>query len=118
MSCEQAPGVDGLTPLGVNADDFGTMTGSHLAHPLAEDPVDADNDRVTRPHEIDERRLHAGRSSSTERKRQRVGSPEGMPETLIRLIQEGDELQDRGDQAPVLPAPWPLRDTDWRARVP
>ena len=51
--------VEGLTPRGVDAHHFGPAAGRHVAHALAEQPVDPDHHHVAGPDGVDEGRLHA-----------------------------------------------------------
>ena len=93
MRRQQALGVDRLTPLGVDPDDLGPVAGRDLAHPLAEDAVDADDDRVARPDEVDEGRLHARRSGPAQREGQRIGRPEDLTQPVVRAVEDGQELR-------------------------
>ena len=71
-----------------------TVTTRHFAHPLAEeDAVDADDDRVAGTDEVDEGRLHAGGAGSAHGKGQRVRSPEGHTQAVIRVVEKREELR-------------------------
>ncbi len=74
-------------------DNVGAMTRRHFAHPLAEHAVDADDDRVARPDEVDEGGLHAGRAGPAHRQRQCVGGGEDLTQPVVRLVEEGQELR-------------------------
>ena len=90
---EQPVGVDRLAPLGVDADDLSTVTARHFAHPLAEDAVDADDDRVAGTDEVDEGRLHACGAGSAHGKGQGVRSPEDLAQAVIRVVEKRQELR-------------------------
>ena len=55
---ENLGGIECLTPFGINANYLRTVPLGDIAHPLAEDPVDAHHHRIARSHEVDERSLH------------------------------------------------------------
>jgi hypothetical protein len=59
--------VDRLPPLVLDRDYLRTAAAGHVAHPLPEQPVHRNDGDITGPHGIDERRLHAGRTSGAER---------------------------------------------------
>ena len=52
----------------LDAHDVGAAAARDLAHPLAEDAVDADDRRVARLEQVDEARLHARRTGAADRK--------------------------------------------------
>ncbi len=93
MRGEQALRVDGLAPLGVDPDDLGPVAVRHLAHAFAEHAVDADDDGVARTDEVDEGRLHAGRSGPAQREGQPVGRPEDLAQPVVRAVEDRQELR-------------------------
>ena len=96
---EQPVRVDRLAPLGVDADDLGTVAARDLAHPLAEDAVDADDDRVAGPDEVDEGRLHAGGAGSAHGKGERVRRPEDLRAGGHSCCRAAPGTADRGVRA-------------------
>ena len=78
---------------GVDPDDVGAEAVRHLAHPLAEDAVDPDDDGVAGPHEVDERGLHAGRAGPAHGQGQRVRGGEDLAQAVVRVVEQGEELR-------------------------
>ena len=93
MSGEQVGGVDRLAPLGVDTDDVGAVAGGDLAHPFAEDPVDAHHDRVARVDEVDEGRLHAGGAGPAHGKGECVRCPEDLAQPVVGAVEQRQELR-------------------------
>ena len=90
-------GSSGSSPFGVHADDLGAVAARHLAHPLAEDPVDPDDDGIAGPHEVHEGRLHPRRTGAADRQGQRVRGGEDLAEAVVRAV---EQLQELGIEVP------------------
>ena len=85
--------VDRLAPWRVDTDDLGPVASRHLAHPLAEDAVDPDHDRIGGSHEIHERSLHACRPGPADGQRQGVRRAEDPTQAVVRVVEHAEELR-------------------------
>ena len=84
--------VDGAAPLEVDAHDLGAHAGGDVAHALAEQAVDADDDHVAGLDEVDEGGLHAAGAGGRQRQGAGVlGAPQGA-QSGADLVHLGDEL--------------------------
>lgn len=93
MGVEEVLWVECPTPLGIHPQDRGTAAGGHIAHPLAEQAVDADHDRVAGPQHVHEGGLHASRTGGRHGEGERVGGAEDLTQPFVGLVQEGNEVR-------------------------
>ena len=83
--------VDRLAPLVLDRDHLGPAAGGHVAHPLAEEPVDRDDHDVTGVDGVDERGLHARRPRGGDGQGAGVGRAPHLAQHVAGLVHHFDE---------------------------
>ena len=84
--------VDRAPPRRFDAHDLRAAPARNLAHALAEHAVHADDHGVAGLDEIDEARLHAGRTGAAHRQRQRVRRAERGAQPVGDLVEHDEEV--------------------------
>jgi len=82
-----------VAPLPLHAAHLGPVAARHVAQPLAEIAVHADQHRVARLDEIAQRRLHAGTARAGDGDRERVLRLKDIAQQVLHLVHQGDELR-------------------------
>jgi hypothetical protein len=91
-----------VTPGRFDRMDRGAAPFHHVFHPSAEDPIDADDDFITRLDEIGRNAFHARHAGAADGEGERVLCAEDLAEQLARLVHDGDILRVNGPRGWLL----------------
>ena len=85
-------GVEDLAVRPFDRGDLGPGALGDVDHPAAEDAVDADEHLVARLDQVDDHGFHPRRAGAGDRHREPVLGLEDVPQQVLRLVHQGDEL--------------------------
>ena len=85
-------GVEDLSPRSIDSVQHAPRSLDDVGHAVAENPIDADQNRIAWFDDVYQSCLHTGATGARDRDRQRIGRAKDLAESALRGVHDGEEF--------------------------